>query len=239
MQGQPPSPLSLLGKSLLFYLLLVVVMRLMGKREIASLSPLDLVVTIMIADAAIIAIEEDRYPIWVGLIPVGVIAASEIGMSYLMLKSRWLRALIGGKPSVVIAGGRIRERELRSLRFNVDELLSQLRQKNMPDPADVEFAVLEPDGRLSVVPKADKRPVTPADLGLAPPQDGLPTVLVVDRAVDKKALAALGKDEDWLLAQLQRAGVAGPQEVLLCTVNGRGELFIQKRGNAPPPAEAK
>ncbi len=239
MQGQPPSPLSLLGKSLLFYVLLVLVMRVMGKREIASLSPLDLVVTIMIADAAIIAIEEDRYPIWVGLIPVGVIAASEIAMSYLMLKSRWLRAFIGGKPSVVIARGKIREKELRSLRFNVDELLSQLRQKNVPDPADVEYAVLEPDGRLSVIPKADKRPVTPADMGLAPPQDGLPAVLVVDRAVDRKALAAIGKDEGWLLAQLQGLGLTGPQDVLLCTVNAQGGLFVQKRGNAPPPAEAK
>lgn len=233
-QAQHPSPISLFGTSLLFYVLLVLVMRIMGKREIASLSLLDLVVTSMIADAAIIAIEEDRYPVWVGLIPVDTIAASEIGMSYLMLKSTWLRTMIGGKPSVVISRGKIVEKELRSLRFNVDELLSQLRHKNVPDVADVEYAVLEPDGRLSMIPRADKRPLTPSDLGLAPPQDGLPITLVVDRSVDRLALARLGKDEAWLRAQLRGAGLSGPEEVLLCTVNAQGRLFVQPRAGVTP-----
>ncbi len=233
--GSQPQPLALFGKSLLFYLVLVLIMRVMGKREIASLSPLDLVVTIMIADAAIIAIEEDRYPVWVGLIPVATIAAAEISLSWLMLKSMRLRAWVAGKPSVVIAHGHIVERELRSMRYNLDELLSQLRQKNIHNVADVEFAVLEPTGKLSVIPKAEKRPVQPADLGLSPPRSGLPVNLIVDGVVDDEMLRELGKSRDWLRNQLARQGIGDPAEVLLCSLDAQGQLFVQLKERATRP----
>ncbi len=231
LQGsQMPSPLGLFGKTVLFYLVLVVVMRVMGKRELAKLSPLDLVVTIMIADAAIIAIEQDRLPIWVGLIPVGTIAAMEVGMSYLMLKNMRVRAWVAGKPSVVIAHGRINENELRALRYNLNELLSQLREKNVHRVSDVEFAILEPMGKLSVIPKSDKRPATPADLGVAPPKEDLPVNLVVDGVVDDAILEELGQSREWLDQQLRHQGLDGPHQVLLATYDNQGTLFVQPRG---------
>lgn len=228
MQGaQVPSPFGLFWKAVFFYVLLVIVMRVMGKREIASLSPLDLVVTIMIADAAIIAIEQDELPVWVGVIPVVTIAGAEIGLSWLMLKSMRIRAWVAGKPSVVIAHGKIHEREMRSLRYNLDEMLSQLRQCNIHNVADVEFAILEPTGKLSVIPKAEKRPVQPSDLGLSPPRDGLPVNLIVDGVVDDEMLRKLKKDHRWLADQLARQGLAGPGEVLLASLDPQGNLFIQ------------
>ncbi len=238
---QPPDPLGLFWKSLLFYVFLVVVMRIMGKREIASLSPLDLVVTIMIADAAIIAIEEDRYPVWVGLIPVTTIAAAEVGLSYLMLKNMRIRAWVAGKPSVVISHGKINENEMRSLRYNLDELLSQLRQCNIHNVADVEFAILEPTGKLSVIPKAGKRPVQPADMGLAPPQEGLPVNLVVDGVVDDEMMREIGKDRRWLDQQLANLGFRGPEDILLASLDSQGGLFVQpkERRNGASSSEGK
>lgn len=224
-----PSPLDLFWKTLLFYFLLVVVLRLMGKRELARLSPLDLVVTIMIADAAIIAIEEDRYPVWTGLIPVATIALAEIGLSWGMLKSETLKRWVEGTPTLVISRGKIKEEELRSLRYNLDELLSQLREKNVPDPRDVEFALMEPGGKLSVFPKAEKRPATPQDLALAPPPTELAIPLIRDGVVDEKALKEVGKDLEWLAAQIRAHGLAGPQEVFLLTVDGKGHLFLQPK----------
>ncbi len=244
LQSTPvPSPLGLFWKSILFYVVLVLVMRIMGKREIASLSPLDLVVTIMIADAAIIAIEEDSYPVWVGLIPVATIAGSEIALSWLMMKNMRLRAWVAGKPSVVIAHGRIVEKELRGMRYNLDELLTQLRQCNIPSVADIEFAILEPTGKLGVIPFADKRPVQPADMGLSPQSSGLPVNLIVDGVVDDEMLKELKKSREWLQQQLAGQGIPGPEEVFLCTLDSQGTLFIQTkdrfRKRAKTPEEPK
>jgi uncharacterized membrane protein YcaP (DUF421 family) len=231
--GSRPSPLGLFWKTLFFYFLLVLV--LMGKRELARLSPLDLVVTIMIADAAIIAIEEDRYPVWTGIIPVATIALAEIGLSWGMLKSERIRRWVEGTPALVISRGEIDEEKLRSLRYNLDELLSQLREKQIPDPREVEFAVLETGGKLSVFPKAEKRPATPQDLGMAPPPTDLAIPLVRDGTVDEKALKEAGKSREWLEAQIQAHGLKGPGDVFLLTVDGKGTVFLQPKAKAGKP----
>ncbi len=237
MAGRP-SPLDLFWKTLLFYFLLVLVLRLMGKRELARLSPLDLVVTIMVADAAIIAIEEDRYPVWTGIIPVVTIALAEIGLSWGMMKSETLRRWVEGTPTPVIWRGKIEEKKLRSLRYNLDELLSQLREKNIADPRDVDFALLEPGGKLSVVPKAEKRPATPQDLGISPPPAEISIPLIKDGMVDEMGLREAGKDLKWLEEQIKAHGLKSPAEVFLLTVDGGGNVFLQpkegKNGPSPP-----
>lgn len=236
MQTPTPDPLSLFLKTVVFYLVLVLVMRIMGKREIASLSPLDLVVTIMIADAAIIAIEEDNHPLWVGLIPVFTIAAGEMLLSYLMLKSLRFRAWVAGKPSIIINRGRIDEGVLRSLRLNLDELLSQLRQSNVATIQDVEWAILEPTGKMSVILKATRRPVIPDDMGLKPPQESLPQNLVVDGAIDDDALTTADRDRMWLMNELKKQGFPGPEKVLLASLDGQGSLTVIKKAAAPEAA---
>ncbi len=221
-----PSPFGLAWKTLFFYIVLIIVMRVTGKREIASLSPLDLVVSIMIADAAVIAIEQDNYPIWVGLIPVGVLAFAEISLSYLMLKNMRIRAWVAGKPSIIVKHGQINEAEMRSLRYNLDELLSQMRETGIHNIADVEFALLEPTGKLTVIPKAEKRPLTPLDLGIIPPKDSLPVNLIVDGQVDDEVLRGIGKNREWLDTQLAKKGLKA-ENVLLASLDAKGDLFVQ------------
>lgn len=214
-------------RTVFFYVSLLLVMRIMGKREIGRLSPADVVVTIMLADAAIIAIEDTKLPLWVGVIPVATLAAFEILFSWLSLRSPLLRDLTNGRPSIIIERGRINRQEMKKLRYGLHDLLSQLRRKDVYNVQDVEYALLEPTGDLTLILKPEKRPVTPGDLGLSPPKEGLPLDLIIDGTVDEQALERSGHTREWLDRLLKERGYTSPKEVFLATLNRQGELFIQ------------
>src|SRR5690554_4674471 len=146
----------------------------MGKREIGVLSAFDFVVAIMIAELVAMSMEQTDMPLHEGLVPIFTLVALEILLSYLSLKSHAIRTLVDGSPSIVIANGKIVEKELRKLRYNVSDLIGQLREKDVTNIADVQYAVLETSGELSVMLKGNKRPVTPEDLGLPTKYEGLP-----------------------------------------------------------------
>lgn len=226
-KGHYADALIFFGRTLLVYIMLVAVIRIMGKREIGKLSPIDLVVTIMIADAAIIAVEKDK-PLWIGVAPVAALVLAEMLFSWLSLKSVWLRNLLSGKPTLVIDKGQIQEKRMRSLRYNVDDLMTQLRQKNIYNVADVEYAILEPTGQLSVIPKAEKRPATPTDLGIKPPADGLVLTLVSDGQIAHETLKRIKRDEAWLLKQLKRYKIDDIKSVLLAAYDTETQkIYVQ------------
>ncbi|MCL6611507.1 MAG: DUF421 domain-containing protein [Peptococcaceae bacterium] len=221
----------LLYRTVLIYFVVLVVVRLMGKREIGQLSPFDFVVAIIVAEIAAIPMQSPSVPLWHSMVPLAVLALLEIGLSFSALHSRKLRAFLDGRPQVVIEGGRILKEEMRRARYNLDDLLAQLREKGYPRPEDVEVAVLETSGRLSVVPKSSKRPVTPGDLGLSPACDGLPTVLVMDGEVFTEGLERRGLDLAWLEARLKEMGLQ-PKNVFLATLERDGRIFINGGGPA-------
>ena len=212
-------------RTVMVYFVVLVVVRLMGKREIGQLSPFDFVVAIIIAEIAAIPMQSPTVPLWHSIIPLAVLAFMEIGLSYLALHSRKLRALLDGRPQVVIEGGRILKGEMRRARYNLDDLLSQLREKGYPRPEDIEVAVLETSGRLSVIPKSLKRPVTPEDFGLSPDYEGLPTVLVMDGEIFDEGLKHRGLALDWLEDELGKLGVH-PKKVFLATLEHDGRIYI-------------
>ena len=248
-----------LWKTVLLYFLLVLLLRVTGKREIGTLSSMDLVGFILISEAALISIADDRIPLVVGLTPVLALAALEWITSYISLKDRQVRRLVVGQPSVLIEHGHINQRAMEELRYNLNDLLGALRAKNVPNIADVEFAVLETSGTLSVVPKAAARPVTAADLqalqmttpqqlGALPPAT-LPAAVVLDGEVNDQELARAGRDRAWLTQALVAQGIHGAHGILLASVDAQGTLFVQRRedhgpgrdptapsGPAPPPA---
>ena len=150
--------LSTVLKTLFMYVFVLFVTRLMGKREIGQLSPFDLVVAIMIADLAATPLEEKSIHIHDAVIPIAVLAFLEVVFAFVTLKSEKARKLISGQPSIVVRNGNILEGTLRELRYNIDDLLSGLREKGIPNIQDVEFAILEASGRLSVIPKSQVRP---------------------------------------------------------------------------------
>lgn len=220
------------GKAVFFFALLSALLRLMGKREIGSLSAMDLVVFIMLSETAAISIEDKKMPVWIGAVPVVTLAALQALTAYLSLKSERVRAIVEGKPSVLISRGRIQESTLRSLRLNLNDLLSKLREKNLPNIADVEYAILEPDGELSVIPKAEARPATPRDLGQRPPEDGLPIALVEDGLIQHESLRMAGKDVAWLKRELKKQGVQQVEGVLLAMLDAQGKLTVQRKGDS-------
>lgn len=144
-----------LWRTVLIYFVTYLVIRLMGKREIGKLSVFDLVISIMITEMAVFVVEEPDRPLWHAVLPMVVLAGTQIGIAYLQLKSRRFRLLFEGKPSPLIEGGKLNREEMGKQRYSLDDLLLQLREKNVTNVADVEFAVLEPTGRLTLVKKEE------------------------------------------------------------------------------------
>lgn len=219
----------LVGRTVLIYLVVLVVIRCMGKREIGQFSPFDFVVAIIIAELAAIPMENKHIPLWQGITPILTLGILEIMLSYLALKSVFVRRLLDGCPQVVIANGEILKQELRRARYNLDDLLAQLRERGIVNPAEVEFAVLETSGRLSVIPRSQKRPVTPADLNLPTTYEGLPLVLIMDGVVLRKNLLQAGLDEEWLDGQLGERGVRR-EEVFLALLLTDGSIYLSMGG---------
>lgn len=223
------SVIASLGRAALLYLILLASVRIMGKREIGALSPSDLVVAILIAELASVPIDNPNMPLWHGIAPILAIVAMQILFSYGSMRYLRLRYFLEGTPAVVIKNGEIIQSVMRQNRYNLDDLMQQLREKGWPDPADVEFAVLETNGSLSVIPKSQHRPVSPADLGIETAYEGLPHIFIRDGRVDDKALQECGLDRKWLENELRKRQMGSSAEVFLAVLNSKGELYVQKK----------
>ncbi len=220
--------LNIFLRTLLIYLSVLLVMRLMGKREVGQLSTFDLVVAIMIAEVAVIPVEDLSIPVYIGLIPMFTLVGAEIFFSFLCLHSRKLRGLIEGHPSIIIANGRIIEREMRRLRYNINDLLGQLREKNIFNLSDVEYAILETSGELSVILKSSKRPLTLEDISIFPGKEELSVPLIVDGEVLDKNLQFTGYSRDWLQQKLHSCSLQ-PEDILFASLESGGKLYISEK----------
>lgn len=220
--------LNIVIRTIIVYLAVFFVMRLMGKREVGQLSTFDLVVAIMIAEVAVFPLDDLSMPIYIGLIPIFILVGMEIFFSYISLHSRFLRGVIEGSPSVLIAGGKIVERELRRQRYNINDLMGQLREQNIFNIADVEYAILETSGNLSVISKASKRPVNPSDLGLTPAVELIPTPIILDGELIEKNLHYQGLTKEWLEEKLLQHNLQ-PEEILYASLDHEGKLYISEK----------
>ena len=220
---------TILFRTIVLYLGVLVVIRIMGKREVGQLSPFDLVVAIMIAESAAISMEDLSKPLIVGFIPIVTLMSAEVLLAYISLKYKKVRHIVTGSPSILIDKGVIMEKEMRKIRYNINDLLSQLRDKNVTNIADVEYAILESSGNLSVLLKSDKRPVTPADLNIKPPYEAIPVPLIFDGELQDKYLKLSGKDRDWLKGKLQEQGIAKHEDVLFASLDSQGNLYVSRK----------
>lgn len=148
-----PYMLNLILRTILMYAVIFVTMRIMGKREIGKLSIFDLVISIMIAEIAVFVLDDVNKPIWHGLAPIAVLVTIQVGLAYFSLKSRKLRTFVDGRPSIIVSNGQLHRREMARLRYNLDDLMLQLRGKDIDSLADVDFAILETSGQLTVIRK--------------------------------------------------------------------------------------
>ena len=223
--------LVLMVRTLILYSIVVLSMRIMGKRQIGEMQPSELVVAIMISDLASVPMQSIDIPLLSGIIPVLTLIVAEVLMSFVSLKSRFLRRLITGEPSIIIYNGHVNEQELEKLRFNTNDLLEQLRISGYPNIADVEVAVLETNGQLSIIPKAYARTVTVEDLELkTPKRECLPYMLISDGELNRTELSRSGKTEEWLQKTLKKRGISSYSEIFIASLDFEDGLFLQKKG---------
>ena len=171
---------------IILYILVLIIMRLMGKREIGQLQPFELAIAIMIADLASIPMADIGIPISSGIIPILGLLVMHLVISIINLKSIKMRGIISGKPSILIYRGKIDEKKLKKERFTVNELQERLRGNNVASLSDVEYAILETNGQITVIQKPDKRATTPSDFNIMPEYEGIPYDLVIDRKSNDK-----------------------------------------------------
>ena len=215
-------------RSIFLYIIVLIVMRLMGKREIGQLQPFELAISIMIADLASTPMADAGIPLTNGIIPILALLVMHLIISILNIKSIKARAILCGKPAILIYRGKIDEKTLRKERFTVNELEERLRGNNIVNIKDVEYAILETSGQVTVIQKPEKKNVTVEDLKLEPQYEGLSYDLVLDGKVMYENLKILKKDYEWLKKQVNKFGIE-PEQALLVTIDGKEEIFCQEK----------
>ncbi|WP_235828089.1 DUF421 domain-containing protein [Brevibacillus migulae] len=232
---------TILLRTLFTYFFLLILLRLMGKRELGKLSVFDVVISIMLAEMAVLAIDQVDRPGIYFYVPMVMIALLEIGMSYLSMRSKKIRDVVDGSADLIIENGEIREEAMRRNRLNMDDLMVHLRQKNINNLADVEFAILEPTGQMSVFPKESKHAVTREDLHMDPPKpvgpvtfQGLPIPLILDGKIRDDALGKIGQNKFWLKKEIRKHGIKDVKEISFCSIDNQGKLFIDRKDKPRP-----
>ena len=215
----------------IIYIIVLFAMRLMGKREIGQLQPFELAIAIMIADLAAVPMADLGLPITSGIIPIFALLVMHLLISYINMKSIFARQVICGKLKILIFRGKIDEKALKKEGVTINELQERLRGENIFNIADVEYAILETSGQISVVQKPDKRTTIPADFNILPKYEGIPYDLVIDGKIMTDNLKAIGKDYNWLKKQVEKFGI-NPEQALIVTYNGSEQMFCQKKGGA-------
>ncbi len=215
-------------RTVIIYVLVLIVMRFMGKREIGQMQPFELVISIMIADLASTPMAETGIPILYGIIPILGLLFMHIIISVLNIKSVKMRGIICGKPRILIDKGKIDERALIKENFTINELQERLRVNNVNNITDVEYAILETSGQISVILKSEKRTVTPEDLNLKVEPTNISYDLIVDGKIMYDNLMKLGKDKKWLEDEALKLNFI-PSQALIFVLNGDGTFFYQTK----------
>lgn len=222
---------TMFGRTVSIYVFTLIAVRLMGKREVGELTPFDLVVSLMIAEVAAVVIEDHQAPMMHAIIPIITLSGLQILISFISLKSETLRQFLNGSPSILIKNGEIIEEKMKSSRYTIHDLLSQLRENGIFNIQDVEFAILETSGDLTVIPKSQKRAVTPEDLNIDTEYEGIPTILINDGKINYSNLEKIGMSKEWLLNKLKEHGVESIEDVLAATLDTTGELYITTKNS--------
>ncbi|NLB17396.1 MAG: DUF421 domain-containing protein [Syntrophomonadaceae bacterium] len=221
-------------QSLITFAAILFLGRLLNKEQLAQLTFFDWVIGVTIGSIGAELATDTQGLTWNYLWVLVVFVAAAMFTGYVTQKSRPLRKIIDGEPTVVIQNGKILEHNMKKLRYNIDNLFDQLRNKSVFDIDDVEFAVLESNGGLSVLLKSQQRPVTPADLNIPTEYEGLSSEIIMDGVVIYQNLQQNDLDEQWLIAELRKRGYESPQEIVFAGLSSDGSLYIDERDDQMP-----
>lgn len=215
--------LVVLVRSIILYIAVLIAIRIMGKGEIAEMNCYDLVITLLISDVISMPMEDNNIPLINGIASLTGLVLMQTLVSYLALKSRKFNSFLSGKPSILINKGKVDEKELKRERITIDELLEQLRVLGYFNLKDIQYAILETDGSLSIVPSTTYNSTPSISF------NHLPISLILDGKIIKSSLIHLNKDENWLFGLLKSNHINDYREVLICILDEHDKIFIQKK----------
>ena len=185
-------------RTVVLYLVMILSVRLMGKRQIGQMEASEFVVAMLVADLASVPMQDNAVPLLSGVVPLLTVVGMELTLSFLVLKSVWVRKLLCGKPVILIDNGKILQDNLRKTRLTMDELMSHLRQKDVLDLEAVQYVILETDGNLSVFPYPEQKPASAADAKITVKKLNLPVTIINDGVISQEDLRRAGKNMAWL-----------------------------------------
>ena len=210
-------------RTIILYFLVVIALRIMGKRQVGQLEPTELVITLMISELASIPMGHVSIPLLHGIIPILTLIFAETILSYIDLKSRKFRKVMSGTPAILIKEGKIIEKELERIRMNLDDLMEELRSSGNMDISNIKYAIFESNGKLSVIPKTSEK--------YEGVYKGVPFMLICDGIVNEVALKTFQKDEKWLIKTLDSKGINDDiSNILFAAVDEKGNFYTQKKG---------
>ncbi|MDO4545326.1 MAG: DUF421 domain-containing protein [Bacillota bacterium] len=223
----------ILIRTVILYLVVLFVIRIMGKAELSKMSPFQLIVVFMIAELASIPIETPDVSILTGVTAIFTLLLLQVLISYLSIKSEKFKNFFNGKPSVLVDKGDINQKELKKLRITINDLMEQLRIGNTPSISDVEYAIMESNGDLSIIPKAEKKPLTPEDMSLPKEKEIMPVVFISDGILYRKNIQKAGWNEKQLADTLSSLSISNYTQVFLafCDEQSKLHVFLTNKEN--------
>jgi len=213
-------------RTVILYTLLIIGIRLMGKRQVGELEPTELVLALIIADLASVPMQNFGTPLFNGIIPIVTLLALTTAMSVLTMKSIRLRALLCSKPAMIVEHGKLCQDAMRRTRLTIDELLEELRMQNVTDISTVEYAVLETNGRISVLLYPEHQSVTAGQMQVSTQPLWYPLVVVSDGRLMRENLTRLGFTEDWVRAQLLQRGIQKVEDVFILLADRTEKIYF-------------
>ena len=214
-------------RTVILYLCVVTAMRIMGKRQLGELQPSEFVIALMISELATVPIDNHNVSILKGVIPIVALVSLELLFSVLVIKSEIIRRIITGSPVQVIKDGNFQMKRLRHMRICIDDILEQLRLAGYSSVSEIDSAIIETNGQLSVIPKEQSRPVTCEDLKLSPKQTHVPHTVISDGVLRKKNLEGAGVDEKWLKKKLKKYNITNYKQVAFLSISDNKDIVIQ------------
>ena len=216
--------ITLIFRTLLVYIFLIIIMRLMGKRQIGELEVTDLVATLLLSEIASLPITDPNIPVLHAIIPMIVLLSLEVFSSYILIRTPKLKKLLSATPTILIKEGVLDQAALVAVRLSIEELMSEIRQQGFSNIAYVWYAILEKDGRLTILPRSRYAPPTQELMNLTSPEESLMHLVYNGNIFNDAGLALIGKDRAWLEKQMERRGVSLADQFCV-TANTKGELY--------------
>ena len=224
--------ITLIFRTLLVYIFLIFIMRLMGKRQIGELEVTDLVATLLLSEIASLPITDPNIPVLHALVPMIVLLSLEVFSSYILLRAPKLKKILSASPTFIIKDGVLDQAALTATRLSIEELMSEIRQQGLCSLSYVWYAILEKDGRLTILPRARYSPPTQEQMNISSQEESLMHVVYNGNVYNDKGLALIEKNRAWLEKQMARRGVSLANQFCV-TANSHGEIYWipKKKGN--------